>query len=156
MEAPDPSIVTTEIRATYACLTSSLWEEGRRPSNEEMAQKTNLSVDQVKAILDGLEGLFAIYRDKVVEQVIAAYPVAGIATAHRLIKGNGRIAYSPCAMDAATIAPTFNKDVDVLSSCRLCGKDVRANFTGNGSKLAQASPDDIWIWLEEKIGRATV
>ena len=144
------SFITPEIRATYGYLTNSLWMEGRRPSNEEMAQNTNLPVDTVKAVLDGLEGLFAIYRDDVVNQVIAAYPVAGIATVHRLVKGSGRIAYSPCAMDAATIAPTFNQDVDVLSSCRFCGKDVRASFTGNGSKLANTSPDGIWLWLEKR------
>lgn len=149
--APDPSIVTPEIRAVYASLTGSLFNEGKRPSNEEMAKTAGLSVDMVKQILDGLEGLYAIYRDDVVRQVMAAYPMAGFASAHRLIKGNGRIAYSPCAMDAVTIGPTVEKDLDVLSSCRFCGKDVRMSFTGNGSKLSKLTPDNIWIWLEKRI-----
>jgi len=148
--APDPSVVTPEIRATYACLTDCLLNEGRRPSNEEMAKKASLSVDQVRQVLDGLEGLYAIYRDDAVKQVVAAYPMAGIPTAHRLLMGNDRISYTPCAMDAATLGPTIEKDVDVLSSCRFCGKDVRMSFTGNGRKLAKLTPDNLWIWIEKR------
>lgn len=148
----DPSMITSEMKDVYVCMSSILLECGRRPSLEEIAEKTGVPVQAVEQIMDAFEGVFGIYRDPFFGHLIAAYPVAGIPTMHKLIRPEGgRVAYSPCAMDALTLGPTIERDVTVKSSCRYCDNPVMVSYGENGSKIVERAPDDIWIWVENRI-----
>ena len=93
---PDPSMISPEMRKVYLCVSDTLFEQGRRPSSEEVAQNTGLPVEAVEAILDAFESVYGIYRDPFFKNVIAFYPVAGIPTIHKLIRPDGgRVSYSP-------------------------------------------------------------
>ena len=95
-----PSMISAEMRKIYVYISNTLLEEGRRPSLEEVAEKTVQPLEVVKQVLDVFESVAGIYRDPVFKNVIAFYPVAAIPTIHRIVRGdNGRIAYSPCAME---------------------------------------------------------
>ena len=132
-------------------MSNTLFEKGRRSSVEEIAQNTNLPIEAVEEILDAFEGVYGIYRDPFFKHVIALYPVSGIPTIHKLIRPDGgRIAYSPCAMAALTLPPTFGKDLKVESSCRYCDQEISRSYRENGTKIGDRSPDDIWVWLENR------
>ncbi|MEE8401178.1 MAG: organomercurial lyase [Candidatus Hydrothermarchaeaceae archaeon] len=149
---PDPSMISPEMKKVYLYVSDTLFEQGRRPSIEEISKGTELPESAVGEILDAFESVYGIYRDPFFKHVIAFYPVSGIPTIHKLIRPEGgRIAYSPCAMDALTLPPTFGKDLEIKSSCRYCDAEISINYGENGTKITEHSPDGIWIWLENRI-----
>ena len=149
---PDPSMISPEMRKVYLYVSNTLFEQGRRSSPGEVAQNTGLPVAAVEEILDAFESVYGIYRDPFFKNVIAFYPVAGIPTIHKLIRPDGgRVSYSPCAMDALTLPPTFGKDIRVKSCCRYCDREISIGYGGNGTQIVDRSPDDIWIWLENRL-----
>ena len=52
---PDPSMISPEMRKVYLYVSDTFFEQGRRPSSEEVAQNTGLPVEAVEAILDAFE-----------------------------------------------------------------------------------------------------
>ena len=148
----DPSMISAEMRTIYIYISNTLLEEGRRPSLEEVAEKTVQPLEVVKQVLDVFESVAGIYRDPFFKNVIAFYPVAAIPTIHRIVRGDsGRIAYSPCAMDALTLAPTLERMLAIRSACRYCDREISISYNDTGSKITEHTPDDIWIWIEDRI-----
>ena len=148
----DPSMISPVMRNVYVCISDTLLKEGRMPSLEEVAGKTEQPMEVVKQVLDGFEGVAGIYRAPFFNNVIAFYPVSAIPTIHKIIRSDGgRIAYSPCAMDALTLAPTLERKVDIRSSCRYCDHEISINYNDDGSKIIGHTPEDIWIWIEDRI-----
>ena len=72
----DPSMISPEMRKVYVYISNTLLEEGRRPSLEEVAERTVQSLDVVKQVLDAFESVAGIYRDPFFKNVIAFYPVS--------------------------------------------------------------------------------
>jgi hypothetical protein len=147
-----PEMISTEMRKIYVYISNSLLEEGRRPSLEEVAEKTAQPLEVVKQVLDVFESVAGIYRDPFFTNIIAFYPVAAIPTIHRIVlPDSGRIAYSPCAMDALTLAPTLERKLTIRSACRYCDHEISISYNDDGSKIAAHTPEDIWIWIEDRI-----
>ena len=65
------------MRKIYVYISNTLLEEGRRPSLEEVAEKTVQPLEVVKQVLDVFESVAGIYRDPVFKNVIAFYPGGG-------------------------------------------------------------------------------
>ena len=53
------------MRKIYVYISNTLLEEGRRPSLEEVAEKTVQPLEVVKQVLDVFESVAGIYRDPV-------------------------------------------------------------------------------------------
>ncbi|HHZ88131.1 MAG TPA: hypothetical protein EYN67_10875 [Flavobacteriales bacterium] len=148
----DPSMISPVMRNVYIYISDTLLKEGRMPSLEEVAGKTKQPLEVIKQVLDGFEGVAGIYRDPFFNNVIAFYPVSAIPTIHKIVRPDGgRIAYSPCAMDALTLAPTLERKLDIKSACRYCDHEILINYNDDGSKIIGHTPDDIWIWIEDRI-----
>jgi len=148
----DPSMISPPMREIYVFISNTLLEQGRRPSLEEVAEATEYPVEVVNQVLDGFEGVAGIYRDPFFSNIIAFYPVAAIPTIHRIIRPDGgRIAYSPCAMDALTLAPTLERKLDIRSACRYCDNEITVSYNDDGSKITDHTPEDIWIWIEDRV-----
>ena len=148
----DPSMISPPMREIYVFISNTLLEQGRRPSLEEVAKATEYSVDVVNQVLDGFESVAGIYRDPFFGNVIAFYPVAAIPTIHRIVRPDGgRIAYSPCAMDALTLAPTLERKLDIRSACRYCDNEITVSYNDDGSRITNHTPEDIWIWIEDRV-----
>jgi len=148
----DPSMISPVMREVYVFISDTLLNEGRMPSLEEVAGKTEQPMEVVKQVLDGFEGVAGIYRDPFFNNVIAFYPVSAIPTIHKIVRPDGgRIAYSPCAMDALTLAPTLERKLDIRSSCRYCDHEISINYNDDGSKIIGHTPEDIWIWIEDRV-----
>ena len=149
---PDPAMITAEMRKVYLDVSNTLLEQGRRSSLAEVARNTDLSVDSVEKIFDAFESVYGIYTDPFFKHVIAFYPLSAIPTIHKLIRPEGgRVAYSPCAMDALTLPPTLGRDLRVESSCRYCDADISLDYGDNGTRIVDRAPEDIWLWLEDRI-----
>ena len=56
----DPSMISAEMRKIYVCISNTLLEEGRRPSLEEVAEKTVQPLEVVKQVLDVFEGAYTV------------------------------------------------------------------------------------------------
>jgi hypothetical protein len=148
----DPSMISREMRNVYVYISATLLEEGRRPSLEEVAEKTSHPLDVVKQVLDAFEEVAGIYRDPFFKNIIAFYPVAAIPTIHRIVRPDGgRIAYSPGAMDALTLPPTLERKLAIRSACRYCDCEISISYNDDGSKITEHKPEDIWIWIEDRI-----
>lgn len=148
----DPSMISPVMRDVYVYISNTLLEEGRMPSLKEVAEKTEQPLELVNQVLDTFEGVAGIYRDPFFNNVIAFYPVAAIPTIHRILRlDGGRIAYSPCAMDALTLAPTLERKLDIRSACRYCDHEILISYNDDGSKITGHTPEDIWIWIEDRI-----
>jgi len=148
----DPSMISPVMREVYVFISNTLLEQGRMPSLKEVSEKTDQPLGLIHKVLDGFESVSGIYRDPFFNNVIAFYPVAAIPTIHRIIRPDGgRIAYSPCAMDALTLAPTLGRKLNIRSACRYCDHEITIYYNDDGSKITKHTPVDIWIWIEDRI-----
>ena len=148
----DPSMISPVMRDFYVYISNTLLEKGRMPSLAEVADRTKQTREVVQDVLDAFEGVAGIYRDPFFRNVIAFYPVSAIPTIHKIVRPDGgRIAYSPCAMDALTLAPTLERKLDIRSTCRYCDRGITINYNEDGSKITRHTPDDVWIWIEDRI-----
>ena len=54
-------------------------------------------------------------------------------------------------MDALTLAPTLERMLAIRSACRYCDREISISYNDTGSKITEHTPDDIWIWIEDRI-----
>ena len=148
----DPSMISAEMRTIYVYISNTLLEEGRRPSLEEVAEKTVQPLEVVKHVLDVFESVAGIYRDPFFKNIIASIRWRLSQPSIGSYGGDsGRIAYSLCAMDALTLAPTLGRMLAIRSACRYCDREISISYNDTGSKITEHTPDDIWIWIEDRI-----
>lgn len=89
----------------------------------DLEQVFNSRLDSVLAIVDSLVDKRAVVRDEL-GNIVFAYPVSALPTAHQVNLQDGRQLYAMCAVDALGVAFTFKQDIKINSVCRHCNAPV--------------------------------
>jgi mercuric reductase len=112
-------------------------ELGQAPPLEELARRSDLTVERVDALLHRLTE-----RDLVVlegEQITGAYPLTDRPTEHRVWVGD-RTLHAMCAIDALGVGAMFGTDTTIESRCRLCGTAIDITTGAGGRRLETVLP----------------
>jgi len=90
---------------------------------DSLHQGLNTQPDDVRTIVDSLVDKRSVVRDELGD-IVFAYPVSALPTAHRVTLQDGRQLYAMCAVDAMGVAFTFKQDIKIDSVCRHCNTPV--------------------------------
>lgn len=117
---------------------------GTAPSVAELSARTDLSTNEVEAVLGRLRG-----RDLVVlaadGRILGAYPFTDRATEHRVGFGD-KTAMAMCGIDALGMGAMFGANTAIRSSCRQCGAPIEIRTSENGQSLGAIAPDTAVVW----------
>ena len=102
-----------ELKAVHQAILFSLIHEGRPPSREELLQF--LDEEIIEAGVHQLAEADLVVLDAAAKKVVGAYPVTIEQTPHRVIV-NGHTIFAMCALDAVSVAPMFNTEVQIEST----------------------------------------
>lgn len=81
--------------------------------------------------------------------VVGAYPFTLEPTAHRLVLEGTVEVNAMCSLDAVAVAPVFDRDVEIRSSCAVTGVPIRIHQ--RGSSMLDADPGGLRLgirWLQ--------
>ncbi len=124
--------------AAHRAILRTLAEEGRAPTNDDLA--TLVGADGVAAAIERLGGddLVVLNADKTA--VVGAYPMTVEDTVHHL-RVNGRAVNAICALDAVAVGPMYDAEVAIESRCQVTGEPIRIHQKGHWTLSAKPSDD---------------
>lgn len=102
---------------------------------------TGLTLAEAEAALARLAEVGALYLAD--GTVVAAYPISGVPTRHRLSL-SGSIAYANCAVDALAVPSMVDEPVDIDSGCADCGAAITVRM--NGARTVAAHPQSTVVF----------
>jgi len=106
---------------------------GERADFAALSTSTRLRPDVVAQALSMLSELGAIHMMD--GMVIAAYPLSGVATRHR-VRRDGAIIYANCAIDALAVPFMVDEIVCIESDCAHCGDAIMIQMSGEHIQAA--------------------
>lgn len=118
-------------------------ERGQAPTLAELAGDSPLEVGAIVWRL--AEEDLVVLADGV---VVGAYPFSSEPTPHR-ITIDGRTLFAMCSLDAVAIAPVFECEVEIESSCAATERPIRIHQVGRS--VLSAQPPDLRLgirWTE--------
>ncbi len=122
----------------HRAMLHSLAERGQPLTRDEIAQMLeDGDVDGALARL-GEDDLVVLGHSGTLP--VGAYPMTVEDTPHHL-KVNGRAVNAMCALDALSVGPMFNADVDIESRCHVTGEPIHIRQQGNQISSAEPSPN---------------
>lgn len=124
-----------ELANVHRAILTSLADHGR-PLDREELQKL-LVAEDVDAALSRLAGDDLIVMNSSGDGIIGAYPMTTEVTPHHL-KVNDQAVNAMCAVDALSVGPMFNANVEISSSCHLTGTAITVHM--QGATLHEVSP----------------
>jgi Alkylmercury lyase len=132
-------VTSLELRVREAVLSRLL--RGEPADLAALSTSTKLHPHEVAQALSRLGELGAIH---VVDGVlIAAYPLSGVATRHR-VRRNGTIIYANCALDALAVPFMVDELVSIESDCAHCG--TATTVQTNGDRVLAAHPESLVVF----------
>ena len=114
----------------------TLVRQGRPLSRAEIAAQ--IGDGAVDNFLQQLAADDLLVLDATGHDVAGAYPLTTAKTTHA-IKVKGRHIYAMCALDAVSIAPMFETEVEIHSHCQLTQTPIVIHMCENSIKRAQPS-----------------
>ena len=139
---PVPARTSSQDRVWRAVLTGLLF---RSPvDTASLSMTTGLPEAAVEEALAALSDGGVIHRAGGV--VVAAYPLSGVPTRHRLHIGR-TTTYACCAIDALAIPFLVDGPVNLASECAECGEAITVRMDGE-RVLAVAPESPIVFYLE--------
>ena len=130
--------LSPELKAAHQNVLYSLVKKGRPPTREELAQQ--LGTDKLQAGLQKLGADDLIVLDSAGENPVGAYPITVEPTPHK-ITVNGHSIQAMCALDAVSVAPMFDAEVAIDSTCRVSNTAITIRMRGSEILAAQPSED---------------
>jgi len=119
--------LSSKLTATERLLRNHIMESiinsGAPVNVASLQQGLNTPPDEFQAIVDSLVAKRAVVRDDLGD-IVFAYPLSALSTAHRVTLQDGRQLYAMCAVDALGVAFTFKQDIKINSLCRHCNTPV--------------------------------
>lgn len=106
-----------------------------------LSTSTRLRPHEVAQALSKLSELGAIHLMDGV--LIAAYPLSGVPTRHR-VRRNGTVIYANCALDALAVPFMVDEIVSIESDCAHCGKATTLQM--NGDRVLAAHPGSLVVF----------
>jgi alkylmercury lyase len=131
----------------WQTLLRTFAREGRPPRLAEIVAETNLSPENVTAILHELEKRDLIGLEPGTDTIRFAYPWSTQRTGHRVSFGAHNL-WALCAIDALATAPMYRTDVSVHSACAACAEKVYVATALHGRALRTMSPPEAIVWYD--------
>lgn len=137
---PDQDRVWRTVLHLYADL-------GRSPRIGEIKTVTDLPTAELASRLRELEqrDLLALSPDG--QALRHVYPFNAGATGHRVTLGRHTL-NSMCAIDALGTGAMYERDIEISSSCRWCGAEIRITTENQGAALGLVSPAGTVVWYD--------
>ena len=138
--------LSTELRQLHQQFLRSLVERGKALTNEEIAAVA--PGHDAFAALWTLASLDLLVLDRS-GRPIGAYPLTTERTPHE-VHVNGNTLWAMCALDAVSVAPLFDADVDVRSRCPVTGVEIVIRM--HGADIVHISPDSdvqLGVWWRD-------
>ncbi len=120
-------------------------KSGRAPGIGELAQRTAMTPETVRALLGNLAARDLVVLDDSGATILGAYPLTERDTDHRVRLGS-RTLNAMCAIDALGTGAMFGRDVEIQSRCRNCGESIELTTRERGTGLAAVSPSTAVVW----------
>ncbi len=136
---PHDEMTTLGVRVRKAVLRRLL--QGEPADLAALSTSTRLSPEEVARALPKLSELGAIH---VMDGVlIAAYPLSGVPTRHR-IRRDGATIYANCAVDALAVPFMVDETVAIESDCMFCGEAITMQLSGD--RILAAHPESLVVF----------
>lgn len=116
-----------ELRELHKVILCAFVEQGRPLSITEAAD--HLSQHSVEEAFQLLAQNDLIVLDVEQQMVMGAYPVTYEVTPH-VVEVNGHTINAMCALDALSVAPMFEVETNIKSSCAIAGKPLSLHMQG--------------------------
>jgi len=127
--------LSSELAQLHRDILTAYIEMGRSLNRSEISQHVT-DVDIAVKILQ--ENDLVVFDEK--GEPIGAYPFT-METREHQVRVNGHTIYSMCALDALSISPMFNINLEILSQCRLSAEAIKIHQQGysllNEQELAE-------------------
>jgi len=117
---------------------TSLANQGRPPNREELHEL--LDDSDIDTTLARLANDDLIVLDAAGNSIAGAYPMTTETTPHHL-RVNNQPVNAMCALDALSVGPMFNAEVDISSRCHVTGTVITIHMQGESLQEASPSPD---------------
>jgi len=124
-----------ELANVHRAILTSLANHGRPLDREELHKL--LAAEDVDVVLKRLAGDDLIVMNSSGNDIAGAYPMTTEATPHHL-KVNDQAVNAMCAVDALSVGPMFNANVEISSSCHMTGTAITVHM--QGATLHEVSP----------------
>lgn len=108
--------LSQDLKLAHQNVLRSLVNYGRLPTKTELTQL--LGKDRVDSSIHKLAKDDLVVLDKEGVNIAGAYPVTNETTPHQ-ITVNRHTIFAMCALDAVSVAPMFNADVQIESRCHV-------------------------------------
>ena len=128
--------------AVHRAILQGFADRGRAPSLAELGESL---ADAEKIVQRLAEDDLVVLADG---NVVGAYPFSAEPTPHR-ITIDGRATYAMCSLDAVAIAPVFERQVEIESTCASTDKPIR--IQQSSGVVVSADPPDLRLgvrWSE--------
>ena len=127
--------LSPELKVAHQSVLRSLVNNARPPSEKEMAQL--LGRENVERSLQKLMQDDLIVLDATEKNVVGAYPVTIEQTPHH-VRVHDHSIYAMCALDAVSVAPMFNTQVEINSLCHMT--ETAISMEMNGYDILNSQP----------------
>jgi hypothetical protein len=126
------------LKSMHRQVLRSLVTQGRPPSEAEL--KAGLDENNITAALQRLGAEDLVVLDAEGKRPLGAYPVTSERTPHK-ITVHGHSIHAMCALDAVSVAPMFDEDVVIESSCHVSKTPIIIHMHGNDILEVQPGAD---------------
>jgi len=115
-----------------------LYEKARAPVVADFGDTLPVMPD-LHAHLQALASADLLVLDNEKGLPLGAYPLTSEITPHRLVFGNRHI-YAMCALDAVSVGPMFNAEVEIASTCQQTGTPISIRM--RAENILEVMPDE--------------
>jgi mercuric reductase len=127
--------LSEQYRLLHRKILRVLVDEGRAMTRDELASK--LAGGDVDAFLARVGSDDLVVLDSNGRNIVGAYPVTIENTPYAVTIYGNRI-HAMCALDAVSVAPMFDADTEIESTCRVSGEPVAISMSG--ADVVRVSP----------------
>jgi mercuric reductase len=127
-----------ELANVHRATLTSLAEQGRPPNREELHDL--LAGKDIDAALTRLASDDLIVLNAAGNGIAGAYPMTTEDTPHHL-RVNKQPVNAMCALDALSVGPMFNAEVEISSRCHVTGTAISIHMQGETLREVSPSPD---------------
>jgi Alkylmercury lyase len=108
----------------------------RAPTSESLAEKMQVTADEVRASLERLAAARAIVLQPESREVLMANPLSAVPTPYQIRAGD-RSYFGSCVWDALGVIAMLQRDAVLDSSCACCGEAMSIAVSGGRAAPAR-------------------
>ena len=128
----------SELASVHRATLTSLSEQGRPPNREELSKL--LDSGDIDAALTRLASDDLVVLNATGNEIVGAYPMTTEDTPHHL-KVNKQSVNAMCALDALSVGPMFDAEVEISSRCHVTGTVITIHMQGETLQEVSPSPE---------------